>query len=98
VAYQVTFSAESLQHVEFLSARQRQIVLSGIREQLSYEPMVETRNRKLMRPNPLAVWELRIENLRVYYDVDTDESIVDIRAVGVKEGNRVFIAGEEIEL
>ena len=77
MAYQVTFSAESLQHVEFLSVRQRQIVLSGIREQLIYEPTVETCNRKLMRPNSLAVWELRIGNLRVYYDIDTDESIVD---------------------
>lgn len=98
MAYRVTFSVESLQHIEFLSARQRQIVLSGIREQLIYEPTVETRNRKLMRPNPLAVWELRMGNLRVYYDIDTEESIVDIRAVGIKEGNRVIIAGEDVEL
>ncbi|WP_316430123.1 addiction module toxin RelE [Leptolyngbya sp. NK1-12] len=67
-------------------------------EQLSYEPTVSTRNRKEMRPNPLAVWELRIGNLRVYYDVDEQESVVDIRAIGIKEGNQVRIGGEIVEL
>ncbi len=52
-----------------------------------------------MRPNPIAPWELRIGDLRVYYDVeDTPEPKVRIRAVGVKERNRVLIGNEEIEL
>ena len=38
-------------------------------------------------------------DLRVYYDVDEGpESIVHVRAVGIKERNRVRIAGEIIEL
>jgi hypothetical protein len=52
-----------------------------------------------MRPNPIAPWELRIGDLRVYYDVEsTPEPKVLIRAIGVKERNRVLIGGEEIEL
>ena len=52
-----------------------------------------------MRPNPLAPWELRIGTLRVYYDVeDTPEPKVYIRAVGVKERNRIRIAGAIFEL
>ncbi len=52
-----------------------------------------------MRPNPIAPWELRIGNLRVYYDVaETPESIVFIRAVGIKRRNRIYIGGEEIHL
>ena len=52
-----------------------------------------------MRPNPLAVWELRIGDLRVYYDVESDpEPTVVIRAVGVKIRDRVRIGGEEFEL
>ena len=31
-----------------------------------HQPAVEMRNRKPMRPNPVAPWELRIGNLRVY--------------------------------
>ncbi len=52
-----------------------------------------------MRPNLLAPWELRIGNLRVYYDVeDQPEPVVRIRAVGIKKRNRVRIGKEEIEL
>jgi len=60
-----------------------------------YQPTVETKNRKLMRSNYLAAWELRIGNLRVYYDVEEEpEAVVYINAVGVKERNQVNIAGE----
>lgn len=63
------------------------------------EPTVETRNRKPMRPNPLAPWELRIGNLRVYYDVEaTPRRVVYVRAVGIKERNRVRIGRELITL
>jgi hypothetical protein len=52
-----------------------------------------------MGVNPLAPWELRIGRLRVYYDVQAKPSrVVTIRAVGIKERNRVRIGGKEIEL
>ncbi len=75
------------------------IVLDTVDEQLMYQPTVETKNRKPMRPNPLAPWELRIGDLRVYYDVeDEPEPVVYINAVGVKERNQVRIAGEVYDL
>jgi mRNA-degrading endonuclease RelE of RelBE toxin-antitoxin system len=52
-----------------------------------------------MRPNPLAPWELRIGNLRVYYDFeDSPEQVVFIRAIGIKERNNVRIGKEVIKL
>ncbi len=52
-----------------------------------------------MRPNPLAQWELRIGNLRVYYQVEEEpEALVHIRAVGLKVRNRILIVGEEVDL
>lgn len=67
--------------------------------QLAHQPRLRTRNRKPMEANPVASWELRIGRLRVYYEVsDTPEAVVTVRAVGLKDRNRVYIAGEEIEL
>ena len=63
---------------------------------LQYQPAVETKNRKPMRPNPFAPWELRIGDLRVYYEVDV-ESLVRILAVGIKERNVVRIGKELFE-
>lgn len=82
-----------------LTARQQAIVFETVDEQLMYQPTVETKNRKPMRPNPLAPWELRIGDLRVYYDVEEEpEAVVYINAVGIKERNRVRIAGEVYDL
>ena len=52
-----------------------------------------------MRPNPIAPWELRIGNLRVYYDVqEKPERVVHVRAVGIKLRKRVHIGREVIDL
>jgi hypothetical protein len=73
--------------------------LDTVDEQLMHQPTVETRNRRPMRPNPLAPWELRVGQLRVYYDIEEEpEMVVHIRAVGIKERNRVRIGKEVFEL
>jgi hypothetical protein len=75
------------------------MVLDGVARHLSADPMVETRRRKPMRPNPLAPWELRLGNLRVYFDIVIEpEPIVVVLAVGVKERNAVRIGKKALEL
>jgi mRNA-degrading endonuclease RelE of RelBE toxin-antitoxin system len=97
--YDIDVSPEARDHLRELTARERGTVLDAIEEQLAHQPTVETRNRKLMRPNPIAQWELRVGTLRVYYDVEeADEPSVMVRAVGRKLGNRVLIGGEEYSL
>lgn len=67
--------------------------------QLRDEPLRETRNRKLLRPNPLAPWELRVGPLRVFYEVDAEEAdVVNVLATGIKSANRLFIAGEDMRI
>jgi hypothetical protein len=85
--------------LRYLTARQQAIVLDTVDQQLTHRPTAETCHRKPMRPNPLAPWELRIGALRVYYDVEVEpELVVLIRAVGLKERNRVRIGGGVIAL
>lgn len=98
MSYSIAFSKISLSHLKSFTAREQNIIRDTLIEQLSYEPTIPTKNRKEMRPNWLAVWELRIGDFRVYYDVDEEESIVDIRAIGIKERNQVRISGEIVEL
>jgi hypothetical protein len=69
VAYRIEYSGDAEDHLRGLTARQRSIVLDTVLKQLQHQPTVETRNRKFMEPNPVAPWELRIRNLRVYYRV-----------------------------
>ncbi|MGH9766725.1 MAG: hypothetical protein ACREAB_04755 [Blastocatellia bacterium] len=40
----------------FYTAAVRKTIVTEIRKQLSYEPLVETKNRKRLRDNPIARW------------------------------------------
>ena len=77
---------------------ERRQIIGEIEKQLLYQPTQETRNRKRLRPNKLAEWELRIDTFRVFYDVDTQAQSVKIEAVGYKKGNQLFIHGEKYQL
>jgi len=99
MAYRIVYSPESEDHLRALAARDRIIVLDAVDEQLSHQPTAETRNRKPLRPNPLALCELRIGDLRVYDDVEDDpEPVVHVRAVGIKDHNELRIGGEIVKL
>jgi len=97
--YRIEYSPETEDHFQYLSKRQQVTVLDTVEKQLQYQPDVETRNRRPMRPNPLAPWELRVGDLRVYYDFENKpQRVVYIRAVGIKERNNVRIGKEVIKL
>jgi mRNA-degrading endonuclease RelE of RelBE toxin-antitoxin system len=67
-------------------------------KQLEHEPFSATRNRKPLRPNELASWELRIGDCRVFYDVDASKREVLVKAVGRKTHNKLLIRGKEYRL
>jgi len=93
--HRIVYAPEISDHLRYLTARQKATAFDEINQQLPYGPAVETRNRKPLRPNPLASWELRVGDLRVYYDVQEDpEQQVNVVAIGIKQRNRVSIAGE----
>lgn len=99
MAYVIEYSPDAEEHLQTLTARQRKIIADSVERQLLNQPNVETKNRKPMRPNPVAPWELRIGRFRVYYDVEEDPELkVIVLAVGVKERNRVRIGGAIIKL
>ena len=65
----------------------RNQILDAIEEQLAREPETRTRNRKLLEnlippwQTVAPIWELRVGDYRVFYDVSAAESVVYVRAV-----------------
>ena len=78
-----------------LSAAERGIVLDRIERALESEPTRGSKHRKQLRPNPLARWELRVGELRVFYDVPEGTQEVVVLGVGRKVGNRLWLGGKE---
>ncbi len=93
--YEIEYTPQAMQDLKSFSKRAQNIILDGIDASLHHEPNVETRNRKRLRPNDTAEWELRIGNFRVLYDVDERVRIVEIQRVGEKRGSRFFFRGQE---
>jgi mRNA-degrading endonuclease RelE of RelBE toxin-antitoxin system len=96
--FEIRFSEDAERHLKAFPARHRRTLIQAIEEQLTYQPTVSTRNRKQLRANPLATWELRVQEFRVLYNVDEDIVTVIVVAIAVKDGNKFLIEGEEYPL
>jgi mRNA-degrading endonuclease RelE of RelBE toxin-antitoxin system len=100
---QIVYDPQVKHHLERIERQYHSLIRRTILEQLRYQPQMETRNRKplLKEAEFGADWELRFgpdNRFRVFYAVDTECQEVQILAIGVKRGNRLFIGGEEIGL
>ena len=96
--FRIEYSPDAVDHLRTVRAADPNRVVDAVDEHLVHEPETETTHRKLLRPNPLAPRELRVGDLRVFYDVHRDERLVTVLAVGVKDRNILRIAGEEFTL
>ena len=100
--FTISYAPETYKHLDWIESKYHRLVATTIEEQLSHTPATETRNRKPLEPAALgATWELCFgpkNSFRVFYDVNHEEKIVSVLAIGVKEGNQLFIARQEFEL
>ena len=73
-----------------MRASDRKHVLDRIEKQLKHEPAAPARNRKIIvgiKPpweHEEPIWQLRVGQFRVFYDVNEEETLVTIRAIRQK--------------
>ena len=100
--HRIEFAPAALDHSGAIDRKHYGLIARTVSEQLSYTPNEETLNRK-----PLEVlapfsssWELRFgpDNcFRVFYDFVAQAHPVQVLAIGVKKGNRLYFGGKEFE-
>ncbi len=96
--FEIILTEEALEDLQQFKKHKMQRIGEAIENQLIFQPGHETRNRKKLRPNPLAEWELRVGDFRVFYVIDFSDNQVKIVAVGWKVGSRLYLHGEAFEL
>jgi mRNA-degrading endonuclease RelE of RelBE toxin-antitoxin system len=96
--FEVVFTESAWDDLRALKKSAQNAVLDAIEQQLTTDPLTQTRNRKPLRPNDLSTWEMRVGIHRVFYDVAEDDGRVTVKAVGWKQHNKLFIRGKEYEL
>ena len=92
--YKIRFARGVQRDLTMLPAFHRARVIEAIETQLIDAPTVPTRNRKLLvnlippwTAEP-PIWELRVGDYRVFYDVSEAEATVYVRAVRRKPPGR----------
>src|SRR5690349_18416838 len=100
--FALSFAPQAIAHLDWIEAKYHGLLRRAIKEQLTYTPTEETRNRKPLEQPAVfeASWELRCgpdNRFRVFYDVDSAAQAVRVLAIAVKERNRLIIGGEEYE-
>lgn len=101
--YSLVYSPAARRQLRTVERQYYSLIRGTLEEQLSFEPEVETRNRKPLR-QPVAFearWELRFgpdNRFRAFYEVDRENRKVNILAFGIKERGRLVVDGEEIKL
>ena|SRR5215831_11719849 len=94
------YSDEVHDHLRAIEPKYHSLIETELASQLSFEPELETRNRKpLKRPMTFGGhWELRLgpdNRFRAFYEVDAENRQVRILAIGIKDRDRLLIGGEE---
>jgi mRNA-degrading endonuclease RelE of RelBE toxin-antitoxin system len=85
--FEIRYADDVAKDLKDVSAKQRTKILDKIDEQLTHEPDKVTRNKKMLPgleppwEHETPVWELRIGEYRVFYDVDDEEAEVVVRAI-----------------
>jgi mRNA-degrading endonuclease RelE of RelBE toxin-antitoxin system len=89
--YRIEVSISARTELSKLPANVKPVVVAAIDQQLTYEPLGQSRNRKPLRDEVTAnfaftppLWELSVGDYRVFYDVDEKQLAVVIRAVRQK--------------
>jgi mRNA-degrading endonuclease RelE of RelBE toxin-antitoxin system len=92
--YRLRFARDVVADLKKLTAYHRRLVLDAIEEQLGTEPTRPTRNRKVLvnlvppwTAEP-PIWELRVGEHRIFYDVSEAERIGYVRAIRRKPPGR----------
>jgi len=89
--FEIRFAESVEDDLRKIQVYHRNRILDSMEEQLNHEPETSTRNRKLLEnltppwQTVAPVWELRVGEYRVFYDVSVTESVVYVRAVRRKQ-------------
>lgn len=100
MAYRIDLTLEAQADLAWLTKREQVEIIASLSVYLAHQPAMPSRRRKALAPNPLgARWELRLDELRVYYDIHEDPvPFVRVLRIRRKHRSRVVIRGIETDM
>jgi mRNA-degrading endonuclease RelE of RelBE toxin-antitoxin system len=94
MAFEIEITLDARAELKAIRVFERKQIVDEIEVQLTHEPAKETRNRKCLKDvspgfeHVAPAWELRVEDYRVFYDIDSENQRVYVRAVREKRADQ----------
>ena len=95
--FKIMFLRSAEEDLAYFRRNERIRIFEATMRILATEADTENKKRKRLRANPIAPWELRLGQYRVFYEVVPDRK-VRVLAIGFKEHNDLFIRDEKVQL
>lgn len=96
MSWTVELKESVIDDLRWFGKKSGRMLLKQAEQHLAADPLVESRNLKTSRPNPVAQRELRLfGKYRVLFNVDEKNETVTIILVGEKRGDSLFVQGQE---
>lgn len=93
MAFRITITENVDRQLRSLPVREQRILEAAILSRLQHRPTTAAKAIKILRPNPLAEFELRAGGLHALYDIEGDEVVILV--VGQKVGNKLIVESDE---
>ena len=99
MAYRIGWTTEANVDLTYLRKSDEVLARRATPRFLGEQPDLASTRRRPMDPNPYgAPWELRLDNVRVLYDIDEQARVVRILRVAEKRGNAFYVRGQKVEM
>lgn len=86
--YEIRLGPDAQEELRGLAIRVRTRITAAMRRELVHRPALDVKPRKRLRPDPDSgisagrpVWQLRVGDHRVFYDVDVGAKVVMVQRV-----------------
>jgi mRNA interferase RelE/StbE len=94
MAFRIELVDDAKADVRRLRAVDRAKVLDRIEKHLTDQPTAQSRSRvKRLRAGTYPPYRLRVDAIRVYYDVDETKQLVVVLGIVTKSGSAAWLAG-----
>ena len=91
--YNIDFESDALEELKGLRKGEQVKILKAVEMHLRFEPTLQSKSRiKHLRPGTRPPYRLRVDDFRVYYDVQTEERRVIVYGVVHKERSLEWLA------
>jgi mRNA-degrading endonuclease RelE of RelBE toxin-antitoxin system len=96
MAWTVVLKESVIDDLRWFGRKDGRLLLAAAEERLQADPVSETKQLKVLRPNAVAQRELRLfGKYRILFNIDTKAQVVTIVLAGEKRGDALFVRGEE---